>query len=138
MKRILAIPLGIHSDEDRMSWHFPKNGEYSVKSGYQLVISFYSETGSSSSSDISSFWRKLSGIRLPWKIIILLRRAYTNCDAPNSVKRFTPLKPNYSGMPCARASFNYKIHNFQKLFLNKNMSRYGNLIYKISAYEVRN
>ena len=35
---ILNIPLGNHTDEDTLIWHYTKHGEYTVQGAYHLII----------------------------------------------------------------------------------------------------
>ncbi|TXG66711.1 hypothetical protein EZV62_007986 [Acer yangbiense] len=36
---VLSIPVSWLGGEDSLAWHFEKNGEYSVRSGYSLALS---------------------------------------------------------------------------------------------------
>lgn len=36
--RILSVPLGAITSDDRVVWHYTKDGKFSVKSAYQLLL----------------------------------------------------------------------------------------------------
>ncbi|WOH11619.1 hypothetical protein DCAR_0831109 [Daucus carota subsp. sativus] len=54
---ILSIPLSPFDHPDSWFWHYRKNGNYSVKSGYWTVISNNKSGDSSSSDEISKWWK---------------------------------------------------------------------------------
>ncbi|KAL5762390.1 hypothetical protein ACOSP7_018654 [Xanthoceras sorbifolium] len=71
---ILKIPLSIGDCKDSLVWHFNKNGEYSVKSGYRVAAQEkLSNKGSSSCLD-SKWWLALWNLNIPPKIKIFIWR----------------------------------------------------------------
>ncbi|KAL5764705.1 hypothetical protein ACOSQ2_017299 [Xanthoceras sorbifolium] len=75
---ILKIPLSLGDCVDSLIWHFDKNGEYSVKSGYRVAAQEkLSLTGSSSSPD-SKWWLALWNLNIPPKIKIFIWRVCHN------------------------------------------------------------
>ncbi|EPS69206.1 hypothetical protein M569_05560, partial [Genlisea aurea] len=69
---ILAIPLAKNPYPDRLIWHFTRQGEYSVKTGYQLLKST-SEMNSPGSSRSNAnkilMWQALWKLKLPMRIL---------------------------------------------------------------------
>ena len=70
-------------------WHYDKNGDYSVKSGYQLALRMKFPEATSSSENISQYWSALWSLELPEKIKIFMWRASNNLlpSAENLWKR---------------------------------------------------
>lgn len=81
-ERIGRIPLGAITSDDRLVWHFSKNGIYSVKSAYQLSFAMKEGEGSlhmgSSSGAQQERWAELWNLCLPPKIKLFLWRACKN------------------------------------------------------------
>lgn len=77
--RILAIPLGTISAEDRMVWHYSKNRRFSVRTCYKFIIQNFTsspEQTEGSTSGVASFgWNKIWGLPIPPKIRMFLWRA---------------------------------------------------------------
>ena len=80
VSRIQAIPLCWTDQDDCLIWPGCKDGNYSVKSGYQLLCE--SETlGAASSSDSSKqnlFWKRVWKLHIPNKIKVFLWRVCSN------------------------------------------------------------
>ncbi|KAL5806555.1 hypothetical protein ACOSQ4_029288 [Xanthoceras sorbifolium] len=75
---ILEIPLSFGDCNDSLIWHFDKNGEYSVKSGYRVAAQEkFSLKGSSSCPD-SKWWLALWNLNIPPKIKIFIWRVCLN------------------------------------------------------------
>ncbi|KAL5836959.1 hypothetical protein ACOSQ3_014128 [Xanthoceras sorbifolium] len=75
---ILEIPLSLGDCNDSLIWHFDKNGEYSVKSGYRVAAQEkLSLKGSSSCAD-SKWWLALWNLNIPPKIKIFIWRVCLN------------------------------------------------------------
>ena len=73
---ILKIPLSVRSAEDRLIWHYDRNGIFSVKSGYHVARSFKNLASSSTSSGTNgnSLWKKLWGLCIPPKVRLFVWR----------------------------------------------------------------
>ncbi|KAH9685373.1 reverse transcriptase domain-containing protein [Citrus sinensis] len=95
IEAILKILLPSGKEEDEVLWHFDKKGEYSVKSGYQLVLNqnFPNEPESSNSS--SRLWKIPWMLDLPEKVKIFMWRALKNIlpTAENLWKRKSLQEP---------------------------------------------
>ena len=61
---ILSIPVSRTGMADVLRWHYTKDGEYSVKSGYRVAMSGSPRPSSSTISPSSSWWNAL------WKLLI--------------------------------------------------------------------
>ncbi|XP_063941729.1 uncharacterized protein LOC135149875 isoform X2 [Daucus carota subsp. sativus] len=73
---ILSIPLSPFDHPDSWFWHYSRNGNYSVKSGYMMAIS-NSKSGDSSSSDVvSKWWKAFWAVKIPRKILLFAWRGY--------------------------------------------------------------
>lgn len=57
---ILTIPVSMFRREDALVWHYSKNGVYSVRSGYHLVV--HSQKSSQQHKPSSSFHSKQKGV----------------------------------------------------------------------------
>lgn len=66
---ICSIPLPLNPAPDRLCWHFTKNGVYSVKSGYHVVVDSRStalgNVSSSTSSTDDLIWKTLWHLKVP-------------------------------------------------------------------------
>ncbi|KAL5757091.1 hypothetical protein ACOSQ2_021837 [Xanthoceras sorbifolium] len=65
---ILKIPLSFGDCNDSLIWHFDKNGEYSVKSGYRVAAQEKLSLKGSSSCPDSKWWLALWNLNIPPKI----------------------------------------------------------------------
>lgn len=77
---IKAIPLCWTDQEDWLIWLGCKDGNYSVKTGYQLLCE-YETLGAASSSDSSKqtlFWKCVWKLQIPNKIKVFLWRVCSN------------------------------------------------------------
>ncbi|KAK6124264.1 hypothetical protein DH2020_042016 [Rehmannia glutinosa] len=73
---ILSIPLSHSNPPDKIIWHYEKSGNYSVRSGYKLALQNQLSSGPSSSTVVSTWWRRLWKLRIPEKIKIFCWRAF--------------------------------------------------------------
>lgn len=76
--RILAIPLGDPGTDDRLGLHYSKDGRFSVRSCYHMVVRSGEEAGPSGggTSWESAFnWQAIWNLNLPPKIRVFLWRA---------------------------------------------------------------
>ncbi|XP_012847426.1 PREDICTED: uncharacterized protein LOC105967373 [Erythranthe guttata] len=67
---ILSIPLGSSINEDKLMWHYNRNGLFSVRSAYYIAVQMEKEkdgsnSASSSSSTLSGSWKWLWTLKLP-------------------------------------------------------------------------
>ncbi|KAL5581022.1 hypothetical protein UlMin_013464 [Ulmus minor] len=67
-RKILSLPLGSFNHDDVFIWHFSRDGEYSVKSGYKVALDAKGYVEPSNPSFSMSWWRKLWGMKLPPKV----------------------------------------------------------------------
>uniref|UniRef100_A0A2N9FDK7 Reverse transcriptase domain-containing protein n=1 Tax=Fagus sylvatica TaxID=28930 RepID=A0A2N9FDK7_FAGSY len=74
---ILKIPLSRRVQEDKLFWFTTRDGKYSVRSGYKLLLkeSRASQPESSRQWDPDPLWKKIWGARVPVKIRSFLWRA---------------------------------------------------------------
>ncbi|KAL5781025.1 hypothetical protein ACOSP7_006054 [Xanthoceras sorbifolium] len=75
---ILEIPLSFGECNDSLIWHFDKNGEYSVKSGYRVAAQEKLALKGSSSCPDSKWWLALWNLNIPPKIKIFIWRVCLN------------------------------------------------------------
>ena len=75
---ILAIPESEEGLPDKLCWHFSKDGEFSVKSGYRLAMAASpidrNRASSSSSEPTSAWWKTLWRLSIPPKVKIFIWR----------------------------------------------------------------
>lgn len=80
--RILSVPLGAITSDDRVVWHYTKDGKFLVKSAYQLLLAAKFSEGESrvgSSSGVPDVrWSELWGLNLLPKVRMFLWRATKN------------------------------------------------------------
>jgi hypothetical protein len=69
--QILAVPLVVEVQEDRLVWKEEQNGEYTVRSGYRLLMQEHEERVC---REVKGDWRSLWQIRAPPKVKHLLWR----------------------------------------------------------------
>lgn len=83
VRRILSLPLGDGNEGDRLIWPHNKNGEYSVKSGYNLIkgSSFiqHCDRPSGSRSYLQDLWKVIWKSTLIPKLKNFLRRMFRGC-----------------------------------------------------------
>lgn len=77
VEAIQSIPLSVGDVEDRIIWHYERNGKYSVRSAYQVaqgIIESHGNDAAGSSSSFSGvgerFWKKLWNANVPGKVKI--------------------------------------------------------------------
>uniref|UniRef100_A0A803NGM9 CCHC-type domain-containing protein n=1 Tax=Cannabis sativa TaxID=3483 RepID=A0A803NGM9_CANSA len=65
---ILSMPSTGWDIEDKIMWHYSKNGEYTVKSGYKMATSLASEQYQSDDQMCVDWWKALWRLKIPPKI----------------------------------------------------------------------
>uniref|UniRef100_A0A803PYI0 Reverse transcriptase domain-containing protein n=1 Tax=Cannabis sativa TaxID=3483 RepID=A0A803PYI0_CANSA len=65
---ILAIPCSDWDFEDKILWHYSKNGEYTVKSVYRMASSLSTEQHQSNDHSLVQWWKKLWRLKIPPKV----------------------------------------------------------------------
>ena len=67
---ILQIPLSYRSPPNKLIWHATKNGKFSVRSGYHLLLQEEqnSNPGSSRHREVDPLWKIIWSMRVPTKI----------------------------------------------------------------------
>lgn len=74
--RILAIPLGSIDMEDKVVWHYTKDGRFSVRSCYHLITKLSSERGCETTSGMEVVrWKDIWNLPVPPKIRMFIWRA---------------------------------------------------------------
>ena len=76
--RIQAIPLCWIEQSDCLLWAADTSGEYSVKTGYQLLYEVETLVSSSNTSKLERFWKRVWKLRIPNKIKFFLWRVCSN------------------------------------------------------------
>lgn len=71
----LSIPLQKEPAEDQLFWHYDKQGNYSVKSGFQIAQKIMFPSPLSSSRTTSEIWKALRNFTLPAKVKNFMWRA---------------------------------------------------------------
>ncbi|OMO95972.1 reverse transcriptase [Corchorus olitorius] len=99
VKAIKKIPIGSEQVPDRITWHFTRDGNYSVKSGYKLLASetIQEEDNAQSSNGMQycRTWRKIWKLNVATKLQNFLWRACRNIipTKENLVKRHCSYDP---------------------------------------------
>ncbi|KAH9666470.1 putative reverse transcriptase/RNA-dependent DNA polymerase [Citrus sinensis] len=75
---IIKISLPRRPREDELIWHYGKNGQFSVKSGYQTALQIKFPAMPSSSAASKNEWNIIWSLALPQKIRIFTWRAAKN------------------------------------------------------------
>lgn len=75
---ILKIPLLRIQKENELLWHYDKQGEYSVKSGFQIALKNKALNVSSSSKSSSKRWKILWSLELLEKTKIFIWKVAKN------------------------------------------------------------
>ena len=78
VQHIMKIKLPNQPCEDRILWHYDREGEYSVKSGYNLVVQIRDYEFAVSSRDDSGEWAAVWKLHVSPKVQIFLWRALLN------------------------------------------------------------
>lgn len=65
--RILRIPLPRVPQSDKLIWHFAKDGNYSIKSGYQIALKLKFSGGTGSSDRSKTNWGVIWSREIPEK-----------------------------------------------------------------------
>uniref|UniRef100_A0A803QHJ7 Piwi domain-containing protein n=1 Tax=Cannabis sativa TaxID=3483 RepID=A0A803QHJ7_CANSA len=69
---ILSLPNSGWDIDDKILWHYSKNGEYSVKSGYRMACELKAERQQSDDHLAVQWWRKLWRLKIPQKIKVFV------------------------------------------------------------------
>ncbi|CAN6580853.1 unnamed protein product [Malus baccata var. baccata] len=86
---ILSIPLSKHGMSDRLVWHYSKNGEYTVRTGYGIAMGLM-ENGDlgkkgrgmpSSASSLTHVWNKIWKLEVPNKMKFFIWKCCNNALA---------------------------------------------------------
>ncbi|KAL3498256.1 hypothetical protein ACH5RR_040988 [Cinchona calisaya] len=81
VKLIRSIPIGDVSNQDKLIWHFNKNGAFSVKSAYNLIRNLSSDwenLGSGSLGSTNNTWKRLWHLCIPNKVKVFLWKVCQN------------------------------------------------------------
>ncbi|RYQ97024.1 hypothetical protein Ahy_B08g092996 [Arachis hypogaea] len=79
--KIIRTPVSLFGREDRFSWPFRMDGNYTIKTGYYVARnekSFGYTNNPSSSEDLKFLWQQIWKLRVPQKIRTFLWRASHN------------------------------------------------------------
>ena len=82
---ILSIPCSEQHLEDKLMWHYTKDGEYSVRSGYHAAMSLKTWPETSKSMKISALWSTIWELRVMNKTKIFLWKLSHNWLPTNKV-----------------------------------------------------
>lgn len=91
---IMAIPLCTMNIPDFWSWHYEKNGKFSIKSAYRMMVAtrarreawLESTAGSSSTSSEEGAWKKLWKTQVSGKVRMFLWRLSKHSIPTNDVR----------------------------------------------------
>ncbi|XP_052477251.1 uncharacterized protein LOC128032614 [Gossypium raimondii] len=89
--RIFAIPISQSRPEDMLVWKYEGSGEYTVRSGYRVLITDYLQSNlhmSSTNEEYKSFYMDLWALHIPEKIKIHVWRLLNN------------MVPHYGNLAC--------------------------------------
>lgn len=79
-ERILSIPIGAITSDDRLVWHYAKDGTYSVKSAYQLAFAAKGREVDEGMGTVSGEqgvkWDDIWSLEVPPKIRLFVWRAW--------------------------------------------------------------
>ncbi|KAM6569414.1 hypothetical protein CsatB_017399 [Cannabis sativa] len=75
---ILDIPLTIGHGSDKLTWSYETSGNYSVKSGYNLLQKLHGRW-SANEDELTKFWTKFWKLKIPPKVKNLVWRAAREC-----------------------------------------------------------
>ncbi|KAF4351883.1 hypothetical protein G4B88_030378 [Cannabis sativa] len=64
----MGIQQGSPESEDRLIWHFAKNGEYNVRSGYITALNGRVFEENSNTESIKKWWKHMWSLRVPPKV----------------------------------------------------------------------
>lgn len=79
--RILAIPISESRPEDMRVWKYEGSGEYTVRSGYRVLITEYLHSNlhtSTRDEDYKDFYIDLWALKIPAKIKMHIWRLFNN------------------------------------------------------------
>lgn len=90
---ILSLPISHRLPEERLIWHFDKEGLFSVQSAYHIALDLTTgrsnRASSSGESQLSWLWKKVWGSKVPLKVCMNVWRFYKDIiqSKSNLVKR---------------------------------------------------
>ncbi|KAL5546786.1 hypothetical protein UlMin_006473 [Ulmus minor] len=68
VKAILSLPIGSFEHDDVLFWHFTKDDDYTVKSGYKVALDSRGCIEPSQPGPMQHWWKILWGLKLPPKV----------------------------------------------------------------------
>lgn len=82
---ILGMPVSLAGCEDRVIWHYAKNGDYTVRTGYGVAVEMQENgefgrrgTGGCSRREVDeSYWRDIWRLAVPNKLKLFIWRCCT-------------------------------------------------------------
>lgn len=77
-ERIICIPLPRVPQSNKLIWHFDKNGNYSVKSGYQIALKLKFPEAASSSNKSKTHWGVIWSREISEKIKVFMWKPAKN------------------------------------------------------------
>ncbi|KAK0580330.1 hypothetical protein LWI29_000723 [Acer saccharum] len=98
---VQTIPVSWLGGEDFLAWHYEKNGEYSVRSGYNLALEQKISASVSNPGMANRWWNILWKLQLPPKVKIFVWRACWNAfpSLQNLWKRKVVVSPMCNSCP---------------------------------------
>ncbi|KAL2899239.1 hypothetical protein RDABS01_024321 [Bienertia sinuspersici] len=79
IEEICKVPIPLFDDSDKWMWHFFKDGRYTVKSAYNILMQERNREMASSSNDQDSFdWKAIWKVNLPPKVKVFAWRVLKN------------------------------------------------------------
>ncbi|XP_057426577.1 uncharacterized protein LOC130720010 [Lotus japonicus] len=84
--KILQTPIGLSGNEDKLIWPHEKNGQYSIRSGYQVIKSedqSYLNVASTSNCLPKELWNFIWSVSVPQKIRMFMWKVCSNALALN-------------------------------------------------------
>ncbi|KAL2931647.1 hypothetical protein RDABS01_037057 [Bienertia sinuspersici] len=79
VEKIIKIPIPLFDDQDKWTWHYSKDGRFTVRSAYNMLVQDHLRAKAYSSNSKGKFdWKALWNINLPQKIKVFAWRAVKN------------------------------------------------------------
>lgn len=74
--RILAIPIGSIDIDDKVVWHYSRDGRFTVRSCYHLISNLSNGRGATTTSGLEDMkWKEIRSLPVPPKIRMFIWRA---------------------------------------------------------------